>query len=77
MGQLVWFVNHDRKEYFCPICKWGEIIANKCIMEALLDYFRDFWNNCKLEIVMEYSLDEINLKKYKDVIKHFQYMEGI
>lgn len=77
MGQLVYFVNHDRKEFFCPIYKWGEILDNRCIMEAILDYFRDYWNNNKLEIVMENSIDKIDRKEYKDVIQHFKNMELI
>ena len=45
-------------DYFCPICKWGEILANKCVMERILEILKCYWNNCKIEIIGEYSLDK-------------------
>ena len=66
MGQLVYFVNHTIREYFCPYAsKWGEILLNQSTMEDIFDFIRDHWNNCKIEIVMQNSIDKIDTTIYK------------
>ena len=67
MGELIYFLNHTKKQYFCPICKWGEILLNKYIMEGILEILRYYWNNCKIEIIGEYSINEKLPKHYKEI----------
>lgn len=60
MGILVYFINHDKKEWFCPIAKMSEIYINRTMMCGILNILKNEWNNNRIEI-----LGELNRKMMK------------
>lgn len=66
MGTLIYFVNHTKKQYFSPVAKISEIYCNRIIMCGIIYVLRNYWNNCKIEIISEYELDKIP-KDYKEI----------
>ena len=67
MGQLVYFFNHSRREYFSPVLKLGEIYSNIDVMTRILEHFINYWNGDQIEIVMANSLYKIDKSEYEEV----------
>lgn len=70
MGQLIYFVNHTKKEFFCPFgCKWREITLNPKVMEKILEHIRVWWNGNRIEIMnsFKFCMYEEELKEYTDI----------
>ena len=67
MGELIYFINHNKKEWFCPISKMGEIYINRKLMCGILYIFKNEWNNNKIEILSELDREMENVwKNYKE-----------
>ena len=68
MGAIIYFINHDKKEYFV-LGKIREVLMDIPLMRAIIDNFLNNWNNHHLSILRSTSslLDKINIKEYKKI----------
>lgn len=56
MGQIIYFINHTKKEFFRPFgSKWREITLNPRIMEKILEFIRSDWNGDRIEIINSFQ----------------------
>lgn len=69
MGEIIYIVNHTKKQWFCPdACKWGEVLINDHVMRGILELFKDRWSMNKIEFIGGYNerLSKIR-KEYKEI----------
>jgi hypothetical protein len=77
MGQLIYFVNHTKKEFFCPFgSKWQEIIGNPKYMEKILEYIRQWWNGDRIGIINSFRFcrnERFFKSRYKDITEEAEF----
>ena len=64
---LIYFINYDLKEWFCPVLKIGEIYRSPSIMEGIIHTIRCRWNRNRVGIITSYEFEKIDKNLYKEL----------
>ena len=80
MGDLIYIVNLDKREYICTIDKMRELELNPTHFHLLLAMFQSDWNGDRIKLMNVFELERLErlgkfknkTEKAKEIYKEFK-----